>query len=268
MYHDNARRTRWARPAILIVGVALAAGSCKKLDQVTIPDLSGPSELGLSLQLMANPDVLSADGYSTSALEVVVRDQNGQRTQGRDILFAIADESGRYADIGALETLTGSPLHADEATARTDADGVARVIYRSPYRTDLTANTNIIVTARPLGDDFNAALNRTVRIELKSAEPRLFPQNPNNTGPTCNWAVQAPGGFYVNEVILFQSTANDPDGVIVRYAWDFGDGERDDKPDVAHAWGKVGTYTVTHVVTDDDGAQSACSATLDITTRP
>jgi hypothetical protein len=270
MYHDKTTRARrFSRPAILMFGVALATVSCgDKLEQVSIPALSGPSELALSLQLLANPDVITADGYSTSAIEAVVRDHNGQRLQGRDILFALADEDGNFADIGTLETPTGSRLHAGTATARTNADGVAYVVYRAPYRTDATANQSLIVTARPVTDDFNGALNRTVRIELKSAEPRLFPQVPGNAAPDCNWAVQAPGGFYVNEVILFQSTASDEDGVIVRYDWDFGDGDKDDKPDVAHAWGRVGVFTVTHVVTDDDGAQSACAADLDITTRP
>jgi PKD repeat protein len=136
------------------------------------------------------------------------------------------------------------------------------VIYEAPARTDATANQTVLVMARAVGTDANAAVSRSVRIELRSAEPRLFPQNPENELPNCDFAVQAPSGFRVNQSILFQSTANDPDGTIVRYWWDFGNGTRADHPDVSTSYRFPSTYTVTHVVTDDDGGQAACAGTL------
>jgi len=253
--------SRWA--GCLTLGVALVVSSCS-LDRVQVPGLEGPAELGLSVNLRAVPDVLTADGYSTSWIEAIVRDQNGQRLQGRAILFALADEDGNFADLGTLNDPGGNRLHAGTATALTDGDGVARVIYTAPPRTDATANQSVMVLARPVTDDFNGALTRQVRIELKSAEPRLFPQNPLNELPNCNWAVEAPQGFEPGVMIHFQSTSNDPDGTIIRYAWDFGDGERADHPDPGHVYRLTGTYTVTHVVTDDDGGQAACAADLTI----
>jgi hypothetical protein len=54
------------------------------------------------------------------------------------------------------------------------------------------------------------------------------------------------------------SGAADPDGTIVRYDWDFGDGTRlrDGGPSPQHVYTLPGTYTVTLVVTDNEGAST------------
>lgn len=69
-----------------------------------------------------------------------------------------------------------------------------------------------------------------------------------------------PGGPYeckVNEEVIFDgSSSYDPDGNIVNYSWDFGDGSKGYGPIVTHLYNKSGTYTVTLVVTDDSGANS------------
>jgi DNA-binding beta-propeller fold protein YncE len=54
------------------------------------------------------------------------------------------------------------------------------------------------------------------------------------------------------------SGAADPDGAIVRYDWDFGDGTvlRDGGPSPQHVFTQPGTYTVTLVVTDNEGAST------------
>jgi DNA-binding beta-propeller fold protein YncE len=55
------------------------------------------------------------------------------------------------------------------------------------------------------------------------------------------------------------SAAADPDGSIVRYDWDFGDSTRlpDGGPAPEHVYTRPGTYTVTLVVTDNEGASTA-----------
>jgi DNA-binding beta-propeller fold protein YncE len=54
------------------------------------------------------------------------------------------------------------------------------------------------------------------------------------------------------------SGAADPDGTIVRYDWDFGDGTllADGGPSPQHVYTQPGTYTVTLVVTDNEGAST------------
>lgn len=245
--------------AVALFSAATFAGC--GLDEVAIPELDGPSALGQDLRMTASPDVVVADGFSTVLVTATLRNQNGAVVSGRDIFFYIADESGRAADIGLFRSSNGP---GTGITARTNSQGVVQVVYESPVRSDATANQSVLIAARPIGDDFAGALYRTVRIELRSAEPRLFPQNPTNMAPLCNFAVETPNGLRTNVSILFQSTASDPDGTIVRYEWDFGNGVHADHPDVNASYRSPGSYTVTHRVTDDDGAQKTCAASITI----
>jgi hypothetical protein len=268
-------RAHGARSGVaLVLAVGLAACG---FDKVTIPDeFEGPAELGIALRLEASPDVVTADGFSSSAIRATVRDQNGQPLSGRSVVFKITDANGRNADIGELTTSDGRRIRAAEATATSGSDGVARVTYYAPVRSDVTADTSVLVSARPVGTDANAAQERVVRIELRSAEPRLFPQIPGNTAPTCGFRVEVVSGGSTctgattctirrGSQTLFQSTASDLDGTIVRYEWFFGDdSSKQDKPDVNHVFNTVGTWTVYHIVTDNGGAASACSASITV----
>jgi hypothetical protein len=258
-----------------VAGLALAFTGCG-LHDVNIPDIQGPSELAIALHLTVTPDVVTADGLSTAFIQAEVRDGDGRAISNREIFFAIADESGHFADIGTLFDLAGNQLGATDAIVTTNGQGLAQLIYRTPPRTDATANQTVLVAARPVGTDANGAVYRTVRLELRSAEPRLFPQNPDNAPPTCHFIIEAPGPggsctsatscvVRANTSVLFQTTSFDSDGTIIRYEWYFGDGTLVDyHPDTNHVFRFPGTFTITHIVTDDDGGAAACAASLTV----
>jgi len=101
-----------------------------------------------------------------------------------------------------------------------------------------------------------------------------------NTGSTTTTAtITAPalippvadaGGPYsglVNESVAFNGMGStDPDGTIVSYDWDFGDGTvlMDGGPTPSHTYTVAGTYNVVLTVTDDDGLSDSDSATATI----
>ena len=59
------------------------------------------------------------------------------------------------------------------------------------------------------------------------------------------------------------SASHDPDGEIISYDWDFGDGTIGSEDTVSHTFSDPGVYTVTLTVTDDQGATG--SDTIQIT---
>jgi len=67
-------------------------------------------------------------------------------------------------------------------------------------------------------------------------------------------------------VVTFNSAGTaDPDGVIVSYTWDFGDGSFGSGPYPSHTYSSPGTYTVKLTVVDD--SNSAISASSSIIVR-
>jgi hypothetical protein len=63
-------------------------------------------------------------------------------------------------------------------------------------------------------------------------------------------------------VTLSSSGSVDPDGQIVDYQWDFGDGTAGSGPNVTHTYAAAGLYFVTLAVTDNGGALVKHTATV------
>jgi uncharacterized membrane protein len=73
-----------------------------------------------------------------------------------------------------------------------------------------------------------------------------------------------------DETITFDASASyDPDGRIVRYAWDFGDGNVASVTDpiVTHSYPLDGTYTVELTVTDDSDLTGVSAAIVEVSTE-
>jgi len=57
----------------------------------------------------------------------------------------------------------------------------------------------------------------------------------------------------IQDTVFFYDTSNDPDGSVVSWTWDFGDGFTSTLKDLTHDYSDKGSYTVTLTVTDNDG---------------
>jgi len=132
--------------SLLLLAGALALSGCKA-DSVNIPNPQGPSELAIGFLMTANPDLLVADGFQTSAIGLNIRDRNG---------IAIAN-------LPVVVLLSG-PGSIDRSFVVTDSRGTASVTY-----TTSSGGTGLVsVVARPIGLDANGEIYREVKLEVLS----------------------------------------------------------------------------------------------------
>jgi PKD repeat protein len=122
----------------------------------------------------------------------------------------------------------------------TNANGVAQDL----LTTTVTAN----VTAASGGVDTSI----TVHVET-------------NEGPTASF-VYSPTNPKVDEKVNFNASASkDPDGTIVSFRWDFGDGHSDSGETVSHRYQDAGTFAVVLVVQDNSGNRGTATQTVGVT---
>lgn len=84
-----------------------------------------------------------------------------------------------------------------------------------------------------------------------------------NVPPTVNfaWDPQVPTA---GEEILFIDRSTDPEGTIVSWFWDFGDGKLSTLRNPDHVYKEAGTYNVTLTVTDGGGLQRSLTKQISV----
>ena len=88
------------------------------------------------------------------------------------------------------------------------------------------------------------------------------PVEPSNKNPIADASAGEPHRGHINSSITFNgSKSSDSDGTITNWAWVFGDNTNGNGKTVRHAYSKAGTYTVSLIVTDDDGATNTDTTT-------
>src|ERR1700676_4820026 len=106
-------------PVLTLAVTAMCAGC--SVSRTTPPPLQGPSTLGLSLTLAANPDVLSMDGASQSRITIDARDANAQLLPNQQVRAEIT-ANGQPVDFGSINA----------RTVVTGSNGEAVIVYTAP----------------------------------------------------------------------------------------------------------------------------------------
>jgi len=105
-------------------------------------------------------------------------------------------------------------------------------------------------------------LRVTQDLPLRTIEVRL-PNKP----PVADFSF-SPLQPSIRDTVQFTDKSYDPDGKVVSWSWDFGDGVISTEQNPTHRYSADGTYTVTLKVTDDGGAVSPpLSKTIDVVTE-
>ena len=89
---------------------------------------------------------------------------------------------------------------------------------------------------------------------------------PENQPPVASFTY-TPERPTVDQAVTFDASASyDPDGTIVSYGWDFGDGNVTitTEETIKHSYSEAGSYEVTLTVTDDDGATNSTTKIITV----
>jgi parallel beta-helix repeat protein len=96
--------------------------------------------------------------------------------------------------------------------------------------------------------------------------PLVNPWTPTPNQPPIPSFIYSPIKPIIGEEITFNASASfDPDGDIVSYVWNFGDGTTAYEEIVPHSYSVAHDYTVTLTVTDNEGATASTSTTIKVT---
>jgi PKD repeat protein len=109
-------------------------------------------------------------------------------------------------------------------------------------------------------DDKGASVSLPKQIEIKEPEVKNLPPIP---------VMIISGEQMVGKPITFDASGSiDPDGQVVSYRWDFGDGGSSNQSSASHIYSSAGTYTVKLTVTDDKGSSVTAQKDLVISQKP
>ncbi|WP_169336372.1 NosD domain-containing protein [Archaeoglobus sulfaticallidus] len=103
-----------------------------------------------------------------------------------------------------------------------------------------------------------------IHLALQGLKSTIAKAQVSNTQPVAIFTI-IPSPATINEEVEFNASLSyDPDGFIVDYTWNFGDGNitTTNQPIITHVYSSSGNYTVTLTVIDNDGSTNSLSKLL------
>jgi PKD repeat protein len=131
----------------------------------------------------------------------------------------------------------------------------------------LNSSGNVIITnANGTAQDLlTTTVTAEVTVKSGGVDTSITVHVETNEGPTASF-VYSPANPKPGEKVNFNASgSSDPDGEIVSFQWDFGDGRGDSGETVTHKYKNAGTFTVVLVVQDNSGNRGTASQTVSVT---
>ena len=209
---------------LLAIGLTAVLASGCTIQEQTAPAISGPSELGLSLTVAAQPETLPRDGSSMASILITAFDANGHPKPDQPMILS--------ANAGTL----------NPTEVRTGADGKASATYIAPGVNERVSS--VTITAIPvnvLGGDASNVNPRTVRIVV--------------LGPSIPFAsfFFSPTSAAVLDPVTFDANGSSLDGGACgsscSYSWNFDDGSSGSGIVLQHTFTSSGVFNVTLTAT-------------------
>lgn len=201
--------------------------------------------------------------------QVIVRDEDGNLARSSTVITANAPtppQQGPQAVLNASTAQGSAPLTVTfDATGSQDSDGQLTA-YTWDFGDGASASgaqvshtfnqdgTYVVVLTVTNDDGEMATARQTITVGVSNNEP-----------PQAAFRATPETGTAPLTVVFDASSSSDVDGIIQAYTWDFGDGNISSGSIISHTFTSAGTFTVTLLVVDDQGAADISSTTINIT---
>ncbi len=189
---------------------------------------------------------------------------------GKDLFVNIVLLLARHSPDALFTTSPVSPEVGEtvtfDASGSSDTDGSISS-YSWDFGDGNTAAASIATHAYTSAGDYTVTLKVTDNYGLTDTETKTITVTPHEIEPQAPSAsfISSPSSPEVGETVTFDASgSSDPDGTIVDYEWNFGDGSTGTGETASHAYSSAGAYTVTLTVTDNDGLTATTTRTITV----
>jgi PKD repeat protein len=194
----------------------------------------------------------------TYNVTLVVTDNEG--ATNTNATTATIDDTEPIANFSATTTSGLKPLTVDFSDGSTSYDGITAGGWDfGDGNTSTEQNSTHVYTAEGIYTVSLTVYEADGDSDTETKEDYINVTRENQP------PVSDPNGPYTSTegvAILFSGGGSyDPDGSIISYAWEFGDGNTSTEMNAMHTYAQNGTYNVTLVVTDNEGATDTNTTT-------
>ncbi len=240
------------------LALAVVVAACTVHQSDSAPPLTGPSDFAQSISITSNPDRLTQDGQSQSAITVRVFDATGSPASGVPIRLDMLVD-GTVVDFGTLSA----------RNVVSGSDGRATAVYTAAPAPPPASQVSNTVTIRAIAVGTNAQASNPFSTDIRLVPPGVI--LPPAGTPTANFTV-SPTPASSNVPLNFDASSSLPgtNATLVSYRWTFGDGSSASGRTVSKTFTTPGTFSVTLTVTNDRGiaASTTQAVTVGTTTLP
>jgi len=156
----------------------------------------------------------------------------------------------------ATSTSGAAPLTVNfDGSASYDSDG-GIVSYDWDFGDGGTAAGAIVSYTYTSSGTFRPRLTVTDNDGLTDSASEVIQVSKPNQPPVADFEFTPITGIYPCEIAFDGGPSRDPDGTIVQYIWNFGDGGRGSGRVARHTYTRWGTFSVSLTVRDDSGASA------------
>jgi len=217
----------------------------------------------LALLLLLFLPLLLLGHVSAQELEVALTSSPSavQAGQAAQVQVLILYQGNPMPD--AIVTVGVTPALATLSPSTGATDGSGR--FQTTLSVDPSATEPLLVTASAVWERILIARPGTITYTGQGSlaiSVTPIPPPRINQAPVAQFSAFSSGG--PRTFTLNAGASSDPDGAIVSYLWDFGDGSQASGPVVTYTFSGGGEYPVTLTVTDNEGGRSIFSQPVSV----